>query len=263
MKKQITLLTMLALSISLMACSSKKEIVKEVPSYIETLSLRDFNAISCSGIAHVHFTQGNKYSVRKRDGINIITDITVRNHTLVIETRNRDRNYRGSSKSAEIWVTAPHLNAITISGVSKFDAPLLQVAEESIKVSGVCHIKINQLKSDKVNIFNSGVGSFECNIESKETTFTNSGTGNANLTVHSDCLKISNSGTGKVNASFKGDTADFTNKGTGYLFVKVDCKKLTGTNSGIGKFKISGTADDAKINASGLSKIDTSELNHF
>lgn len=76
-------------------------------------------------------------------------------------------------------------------------------------------------------------------------------------------MNIINSGTGKVNASFKGDTADFTNKGTGYLFVKVDCKKLTGTNSGIGKFKISGTADDAKINASGLSKIDTSELNHF
>lgn len=263
MKKQITLLTMLALSISLMACSSKKEIVKEVPSYTETLSLRDFNAISCSGIAHVHFTQGNQYSVRKRDGINIITDITVKNRTLVIETRTRDRNYHGSSKSAEVWVTAPHLNAISISGVSKFDAPFLKSTEEYIKVSGVCQLKINQLKSDKVTIYNSGVGTFGSNIESKETTFTNSGTGNATLTVHSDRLKISNSGTGKVDIIFKGDTADFTNKGTGNILVKADCKKLTGTNSGLGKFKISGTADEAKINASGLSKIDTSELNQF
>ena len=57
----MTLLIMLALSISLMACSSKKEIVKEVPSYTKTLALRDFNAISCSGAANVHFTHSTAW----------------------------------------------------------------------------------------------------------------------------------------------------------------------------------------------------------
>ncbi|MBR5062663.1 MAG: DUF2807 domain-containing protein, partial [Prevotella sp.] len=41
----------------------------------------------------------------------------------------------------------------------------------------------------------------------------------------------------------------------------VDCKRLKADNSGAGKLKISGTADEVKIEGSGVAKVNTSELN--
>ena len=43
----------------------------------------------------------------------------------------------------------------------------------------------------------------------------------------------------------------------------VDCQELKAHNSGASKFVISGNADKTMIDASGVSKIDTSHLNQY
>ena len=69
------------------------------------------------------------------------------------------------------------------------------------------------------------------------------------------------SGASNGTISFTGNTFKLASSGAGKLNLHVDCLQLIASNSGAAKVSISGTADKTTIKATGVSKINTAELN--
>lgn len=228
-----------------------------------------FDRISCSTIANIHLTQGSQTSVvaklrvgsldllkvTNEDGcLTIVTDCneytgSSNTNRFSIDPKNRayvgdlDGNH-SNQQQVDIYITAPSLRALDMSGVCSFTAEQLNVPKIKLDLTGVCSLKLPNLACDDTNLDVSGVGTSEVNVTGKS-------------------LKVENSGTGTINLNFKGEEADLSNSGVGKLTAQVDCKELKAENSGVAKMTLKGTADHTNIDSSGMSKINTKELNNY
>ncbi len=262
MKMRISFLVMLALSICKLAYgrmnASMKTEAKEDSAVV--IDAKEFDQIECSAVCDIYFTQGRDYSVKFKEGNNIRTDIKVKDNVLVIKSKNIGKI--GKHENSVLWVTAPDINNIHMSGVGKFVSNSIETSQLNIKISGVSNANIDHIKVSTFDVKTSGVGHVTIgSLNAEWATIGVSGVGKFTTKVEAKELNLTNSGVGTLTVDYKGGTVDLKNSGVGKVFLTTDCTKLTAKNSGVGKVKISGTADNTSINSKGVSKIDTSELN--
>ncbi len=227
--------------------------------------MKDFDHIDCGTIANIYFTQGNETRVvaKLRHGNLDLLEVSTHNGCLKLRTADlglptkrfsigkRNRAYVGDldgkhseQQEVDLYITAPSLRKLEMSGVCTFSAEHLNVPKLDIVMAGVNQVKLSDVTCNEANMMISGVSSMDATITGDQIHLVNTGSGNT--TIH-----------------FKGTKAEIANSGVGVLAAEVDCKTLHAVNCGVAQMILKGTADDTDIDNSGMGRINTKGLNNY
>lgn len=227
--------------------------------------MKDFDHIDCGTIANIYFTQGNETRVvaKLHHGNLDLLEVSTHNGCLKLRTADlglptkrfsigkRNRAYVGDldgkhseQQEVDLYITAPSLRKLEMSGVCTFSAEHLNVPKLDIVMAGVNQVKLSDVTCNETNMMISGVSSMDATITGDQIHLVNTGSGNT--TIH-----------------FKGAKAEIANSGVGVLAAEVDCKTLRAVNSGVAQMILKGTADDTDIDNSGMGRINTKGLNNY
>lgn len=261
MKQVLSILSMFMLSVMTIACNPKESAyigdndnAKESVKSHETrgnatttdYSFRNFSSISVGGVVEVIFTQGKDYGVRVVENQLIKTIVRLKGNTLDISTESKKKHSLSfkNEQRPKVYVSAPQLSDIDISGVVRFSTKRLETGNLDVDISGAAKVSLGDVTCQDFNLDVSGAAKLDGRVKAKD-------------------VDIDISGAAKVNGSIQGNSIKIDNSGASNVQLDVNCKRLKADNSGAGKLKISGTADEVKIEGSGVAKVDTSELNKF
>lgn len=250
MKKQncLLLVLMAMFVMGFVSCNTQRANAKTVTydndAQTRTYELGSFDKIDMSGVSTIHFVQGANQSVKAQSTSGHLDRLKLEVKDGHLYVKIVGEGSVRVSEDYDIYITAPKLTALKVSGVGTFQAQSLETKHFELKVSGVSNFKVGQLKCDDTRIVVSGVG-------------------NVSTSVMGDNLYIQSSGVSNNDIKFKGKVADIHNSGVGNTTVDLDCDELTAQNSGQSTLKLKGHADKTNINNSGLSSIDTSNLNQY
>lgn len=243
----------------------KKQAGKDEVIDTREYQVKDFDHIDCGTIANIYFTQGNETRVvaKLRHGNLDLLEVSTHNGCLKLRTADlglptkrfsigkRNRAYVGDldgkhseQQEVDLYITAPSLRKLEMSGVCTFSAEHLNVPKLDIVMAGVNQVKLSDVTCNETNMTISGVSSMDATITGDQIHLVNTGSGNT--TIH-----------------FKGTKAEIVNSGVGVLAAKVDCKTLRAVNSGVAQMILKGTADDTDIDNSGMGRINTKGLNNY
>lgn len=217
-------------------------------STTKTFDVADFNAIEVSGIASIHFTQGNEFKVRAAGTPTLMEHLSVKvkDGVLTIDYTNEtshDITLNGPA-FVNVYVTAPDLQKVEMEGATRFYASSISTNTMSMDISGATLLSIGRLKANSV----------ESEI---------SGAGNLNLSVEAETCDLECTGACKGTVSFKGGDLNLDISGAVKMNFNVDCRSVTSDNSGTSKITISGVAEKTDIENSGISRTNTKNLNKF
>lgn len=130
--------------------------------------------------------------------------------------------------------------------------------------SGIINVSVNDMKCDEVDVKNHGQFTLSANnINSSMFHIENVGLIECKAKASGKNVDITNKGKADITVGFTGEKVEVNNSGVGNISLNVDCRHLDAKNSGNADFKISGTAEDTSISGTGISKINTKELNKF
>ena len=289
MKKNITLLLVLAMLVSVLACNAKKDIVENENTITGTNTnypLSGFTRLTASGVVHIILTQGSveSVSVKECPNPNLVTKVEKRGDELYIYTKSLKKNLNlRQGEEPVAYVTMRNISDIDLSGTTQLNTSSLQTTNLKVSSSGASKLHADRLRSDnlkltcsgasvtdvktitfgKLNASCSGASKIAATLRGDAIKLVNSGASNVDFTIEAREMEMSNSGASKSDIRFKGRRLQASNTGAGKVFVNVDCEELSASNSGAANFTIEGTADKTDIQASGVSKINTSKLNKY
>lgn len=169
----------------------------------ETRDVADFSAVGLGISGDLYFTQGSPQEVviqaDEGDLEKIITE--VKNGVLHIRQDRWTRNLR----NVTIWVTAPEVEGLHLSGSGKIIAEKnIRSDEIELKVSGSGNIKVMDLEGDEVDVALSGSGGVELAGSGDEMGVSISGSGSVNarnMNTAECSVRISGSGNCQINVT--------------------------------------------------------------
>ncbi len=243
----------------------------------------NFSEISLGGIVHAVIKQGESYDVRVSESPNpkVKTRVEKKGGTLKVFTETKGVNIMGDDFPT-LYVTLPSIKGLSGSGATAMTVDKLSVGDMAIDLSGASKATFGNMECGGLKIDCSGAAKLKfdkvrceslrgnlagaCNMTlaanvSGDIDLDNSGACKQYLTLSGKTLKMDNSGAAVSEVSFKGGSANVSCNGAGKMQLDVDCEELKASNSGASKFTISGTADRTDIDASGVAKINTQQLN--
>lgn len=148
----------------------------------EQRNLSDIHAVKSSGSIDVKIKNGNNYSVTVEDDENILPYIVTEVNDGVLNVHYKD-NSSINNDHAKVYVTAPELNHVSVSGSG-------DITSEGI------------LKSTAQIEFNtSGSGDIKAAVDAPAIKVTGSGSGGINLSGTTKDFDCRMSGSGDVNCS--------------------------------------------------------------
>jgi len=231
MKKRLSLLSLIALSLLLTGCGGIFNFVKAGRTVrasntlvSETREASGFTAVDMRTVGRVVLAQGDDESLAVRGSDNVVPLVKtfVQNGVLVIEMEEN------------IIVTDMHeSNALTFTiGVKDLNA---------LTVSGVGDVKMDGLAASRLKLDISGAGRIDLSGLSVESlSLTLSGAGDVTLSGEADSAAIQLSGAGSIDAAdLKVQTANIDLSGLGSATLWVT-EKLTGSISGAGNVEYYG-----------------------
>ena len=132
----------------------------------EKRDVSSFNKINASSGIDVRFTQGNTLSVEVEADTDVLSSIitTVSANTLTIK---KEKSFKGRSLKMTVYITAPSLEELTLSGGSDFYLDHLDTDRLTINSSGGADSEIGSLKVKSTFAINSSGGS-DCDISKLE-----------------------------------------------------------------------------------------------
>lgn len=267
MKRNIFLLSMLAMLVGATSCSAGKSGTENIvlENQVTDYSLKDFTKIDASGIVKIVLKQEPTWNIRVVESNNpyLKTIVKKQGETLRIYTENKQKSSRNAD-SPVVYVTMPKLRSIEMAGATKMEAGDFTTDDFSLEVSGASKVTLGNIVGKTAEIDCSGASKLTVgNIDCRTAEIDCSGASNLTVSLKAKLLSIENSGASVCNLSFEGDKLKFENSGAGKVDLNVRCKELTASNSGAAKVTIKGTADKTNINATGVAKINTSQLNQY
>ncbi len=133
----------------------------------------------------------------------------------------------------------------------------------SINNSGSCSSGVTYNVSESYDFTNYGSYDNNRDITAKSVAINNSGADTERCKLKADVLDIVVYGRSNYDINFSGGVAKLNCSGVGDFNLDVDCKSLNVDASGRVKVKLSGTADNTELTGSGISNVNTSNLNKF
>ncbi|QMU26722.1 head GIN domain-containing protein [Adhaeribacter radiodurans] len=231
MKKAFLFITCALLLFSLK--SEAANLTKKSNSYSSRIDEQTRPVDSFTGVAsgvpfNVFVTIGPKESLRLEGDTDLLDKIetAVKNGVLHIKMQKGSERWFGGSKKATIYITAPSLNKLSVSGAG------------NMEVKGT-------VKGERVTTDVSGSGHLSAAVASSSLSASISGSGGMELEGKANEAHIDISGSGK----FEGEdlntkTAKITVSGSGKASIQAE-ETLNATLSGSGKVTYSG---NAKVN---------------
>lgn len=143
--------------------------------------VKDFDHIDCGTIANIYFTQGNETRVvaKLRHGNLDLLEVSTHNGCLKLRTADlglstkrfsigkRNRAYVGDldgkhseQQEVDLYITAPSLRKLEMSGVCTFSAEHLNVPKLDIVMAGVNQVKLSDVTCNETNMMISGVAAW-------------------------------------------------------------------------------------------------------
>jgi hypothetical protein len=246
MKKQISLLSLVALPLLLTGCSGLWDFTRNGRSIkasdtvvSETREVSGFTGIDMRTVGRVVISQGETESLAVSGSDNVVPLVitSVENGVLVIDM---EKDY---------FVTNMHgANVLTFTiGVKDLGA---------LTVSGAGDVKMDGLTASRLKVTMSGAGRIDFSGLSLDSlSLTLSGAGDVTLSGEASSAAILLSGAGNIDAAdFKVQTADIDLQGLGNATLWVT-GKLTGSISGAGNIEYYGNpATDLKASGLGVFK---------
>ncbi|TAM98870.1 MAG: DUF2807 domain-containing protein [Chitinophagaceae bacterium] len=175
-----------------------------------------FHKIDCSGTFHVFLTQGNSTQVKVETDENLLPYVITEVNGNTLDLKIKKEVSPNPSKSINVYVTLPELDALNVSGVCKVQSQ-------------------NILQSDHLKINVSGTADMDLKLSTGSLTTSISGTAKMNLQGKASSSKLSISGSGNVTADdLATDNTEAHISGMGKLHVNAQ-KELTVSVSGMGK----------------------------
>lgn len=248
-KQKFLILAFAAITLGFSSCSTQRVNAKSLTydnasQMTRTYDLGSFDRIDLSGVTTIHFVQGAMRSVEARGIANNLDRLKLEVVDGCLYVKNVGKEKTRINEGCELYVTAPKLAAVKVSGVGSFDAKSLEAKHFELNVSGVSDFKVDQLKCGDTRVNISGVG-------------------NVCTSVVGDNLYIKSSGVSNSKIQFKGKVADIHNSGVGTTTVDLECDEVKAKNSGQATMILKGHADKTNIDNSGFASIDTRHLNQY
>lgn len=252
------------------------------PAYIETPDYKGFTGVHNSGNVDVIYTAGKEYSVTVEERGTARS--TVRLEGTVITVSTPDSSGSAPDKFATtLRITAPALETLENYGNMQLTCGGNQPGALAIENYGNMSFAADSLSADRVLLENSGNikadvsklhvrgfdvennGSMKIETVVKTSTFAveNNGMLDGRITAEARTLDFENNGKSTLEADYKGGKATVRNCGDSKLSLRVDCETLNANNSGLSEMTFSGTADNVRIDGTGRSKVNVSQLNNF
>lgn len=198
----------------------------------EKITVSPYSTIICSSGIEVYYSQSRSHTadIDKYDNVNV----NVKNGSLMLSRKG------GRKGSAKVYLSADKLDAVILSGGSRFFSEELKNSNKiSITASGGSNIDINkintdncnvalsggadctirQAKSDKINIAVSGGSNTNIRIDkSKNANVAASGGSNITVSGRVDNISVSASGNADVNVvNLKYDNINTNQSGRGSI----------------------------------------------
>jgi hypothetical protein len=187
-----------------------------------------FRKISAQSAIDVYFTQSDSKSIRVEvENVDIEEVITkIEGETLVIkrEEEKKTWNFKKKKQNIKVYVSAPLLEEISISGASDFYVEDLKCNNSfKIGVSGASDTHIGNLTVAETTSISSS-GSADCNIKNLKTSNCNlSSTGGSDLNIGlevSGNLSVKTSGGSDIKLSGKANRVSVSASGGSDIYIK-------------------------------------------
>lgn len=209
------------------------------------LDLRNFSGLEVHSAIALHYTQGNKYSVRVETTQELYDKLvfTVEDGKLVCRHKEKVND---SKDVVDLYVTAPKLEEVAVFGVLQFEASA-PVKQETMEweVNGVLKMKKSTAQVSDFSMEVNGV----CSIE------------NLSLT-NGKKLAIEGNGVLNGNVRFSGEECSVSMNGMGTLDLNVDCNTLDVSCQSAVSLNLSGKTKKLNTKNGALSKINVKHLKH-
>lgn len=156
--------------------------------------------------------------------------------------------------------------SIKAGGTGKAVSTNVSCQNMKIDKGGAADVKVADIVSrGKFDISCSGTSSLSVgDVEALDVRMNIGGAAEVKVgKTRSTTLNISQSGIGKSVMTFKGRQVDISSGGARSLTIGVDCDKLHVVHSGMSAMTITGTADDVKIEGSGVTSVNCGGLNNY
>lgn len=222
-----------------------------------------FSSIKFATSGKVIYKMGSKYTVEAEGTKEVVDNLEVSTDggTLTIsQKKDFKRNNKGTD--LVVTITAPSLSSVNITGVCTFQAYSINTSDFELTAKGVANINIDLVKCDNLDIKVTGVASIgKLDAQCKRAEVGIPGVLTGKMSIEATHLNIKSTGVDSSTISFKGNSCKANYQGTASCKLNVDCKDLSASTSGVAKLTVTGVADAAEINSSGVSKIITKGLN--
>jgi len=229
-KNLILLLASLFCSLSLLAQTTTQQ-----------RSVSSFNKIAASAGIDVTYTISNQQSVKVEAETEIIDRIetVVENGTLIIKMKKDKKKWTSRTK-LHVYVSAPTLEEVSVSGGSDFTAQEITNQNDiKFSASGGADIEVNKVTANQVFVNVSGGGDIDiANLTAKQCNVNASGGGDAEIKLNvTSCNAIASGG---ADITLKGKTQSINVNSSGGADVDISDLKYETINtntSGAGKVK--------------------------
>lgn len=233
--KTITILSFVALVLftSIQASCAQERITRR------SFPVSSFSNIESNTIGNIIFTQSPTTSVTAEGSAELIDllQISVKNNTLVIDSKNKVwRNRRGNTR-LEIRISSPNIREFENDGVG------------NVTFNG-------KIQTPEFKITSNGVGNFKAsNVDCSRILIESDGVGNITLGGKTDYLKIDSDGVGNISTEdLDAKTAIVSSDGVGNVRV-YSTESIDIEADGIGNVTYYGNPANKHISKDGIGKV--------
>ena len=281
----------LALLFSASSCASNKN-AQVSNAAIREVSVGNFTGISNSVVLTIHFTQGNKCSLKVKDPNNILL-VSTKGGILTFKSKNVTTNV-ASNNEIEAWITAPRLTSIGNSGMLIFNSDRLNVSDIKISNNGIATYNVpsitatnmtlsntgnfifnkTSVSSDKMAIKNQGILNTEldcskgnvsienqgsiiasCNLTCQDISVSNQGNAEFKVTANAKTFLLKNYGKLISELNVMSTSMDIKNRGTGNDTIKFKGSDLAINNTGLSQTNLNVDCKELQASNSGMAKM--------
>lgn len=213
MNKKVALTVILAASLLLSGCMinirpqgihfgdglSVNAINGSGKSAVETRDVKDFSAVSFSGIGELTITQGEKEALEVEAEDNLLPVITTEVRDGTLEIGIKDYTNIDPNLPIRYRLTVRNLEALSLSGAGAARVEKLTTGKMSLTLSGAGSLSMDDLEAESLNTVLSGAGSIDLSGKVESQTVKLSGFGDYQAgSLQSADTHIDLSGAGNV-----------------------------------------------------------------
>lgn len=204
-----------------------------------TFQVSQFNSINANSIGNIIFTQSPATSVTAQGNSDLINNlrVSVKNNTLIIDTKTKLRLKRRSNAKLEIRISAPNIVEFENNGVG------------NVTFNG-------KIRTPDLKISSNGVGNINAlDLECSNVVVESDGVGNITLGGKTNFLKIESDGVGNIKTEkLSANNAVVSSDGVGNVRVFAD-ESIDIEADGIGNVTYYGNPGRRNISKDGIGRV--------